>query len=75
MGELPVAVTPLVVGHRLRVHGLQQLQHGASAAAARRLQSTGSTALEHGLGCVNQGSGIKPMSPALAGELFTLNHW
>ena len=60
-----------------RACGLQQLLHVGSVVVAPGLQSTGSIAVVHGLSCsVVCGiglpqSGIKPVSPALAGRFFT----
>ena len=57
-GLLPVVVhTPLTaaasatVEHRLQAHGPQQLWHMGSVVVARRLQSTGSVVVVHGLSC------------------------
>ena len=48
---LLIAVASLVVEHRLQVHGLQYLWHMGSVVVARRLQSTGSVVVAHGLSC------------------------
>ena len=76
VSRLLTAVVPLAVEHRLE--GTR-----ASGVATRGLSSCGSRALEHRLnssGARSQllysmwdlpGSGIKPVSPALAGGFFT----
>ena len=67
---LLTAAASLAVEHRLRVHGLEQVQHSGSA-----LQLAGSGALAQQLRCTGlvarstwdpPGPGIKSVSPALA---------
>ena len=77
---LLIALTSLVAEHRSSVHRLQQLQHMGLVVAAPRLQSTASIAVVHRLSCSHgmwnlSRSGIKPVSPALAGRFFTIESY
>ena len=69
-----IEVASLAVEHGSRAHGLRQLQHVGSVEAPR-LWSVGSTVWHVGLAVRGMwkppGSGIGPMSPALAGRFFT----
>ena len=73
---LLTVVASLVAKHGFKGLGLQQLWHADSAAAAPRLQSTGSIVVVSGPQCSAvcgnpPWSGIEPVSPALAGRFFT----
>ena len=78
--QLFTAVTSLVAGHRLQGAGASGVMaHRLSLQLDRehRLQSTGSVAAAHRLGCpvafgiLVPRPGIKPISPALAGRFLT----
>ena len=65
---LLIVVASLVVEHGLQARGLRQLWHMGSVVVARRLQSTGSVVVAHGLSCSEaceifpgQGSNLCPL--------------
>ena len=63
-----IAVASLVAEHGLQARWLQQLRHVGSVVVTRRLQSTGSVVVAHGLSCsaacgtfLDQGSNLCPL--------------